>query len=377
MAEEKDQVNSKNNQDIADKVGDKVGEVTLSPLQKIAKDVNNGFSSFGKKGAEQSMEDKKTNALRIKDRKASLKTLSGLYQNSNAAKAARKLASKGADTVKSHWGKLLALGLFLIPAKTWESIAETSLQLWKYLKDLPWKKIFSDLGNAIVSIVETLTPILQWFAKKLFGEKAKEDDFKKQEGVVSEKQAALDDNTKKGAGTFWEESDADFTRRKGKEAAALQEEITKLNSLGSRDAKGNFEGKRQGGLFGENKTWLGIAAGLGALALILAPGSTLFLGFKLFKGIGKGAWKGFKAWKAARAAKALASKKLAKEAAELATKKVVQETAELATKKAAQQTAESVGKKVAKEAVTKVAEKSATKALVKTCLLYTSPSPRD
>ena len=269
----------------------------LSPLEKIAASIKEGFSSFGKKldkqigatkvGAEQKVEANRASKDAKNNRDAMLKKLSGLYKNSLADRIASKAAAKASKVMRNHWGKLLLLGLFFIPKETWIKIGTYALKLFNVLREIDWAGVFKTLGNAIVQIVDFLIPIFEWFGKKLFGEKATEDEFKKQETVVAEKQADFD-NTEKKSFFGIEESDSDFAIRKGKENASLLEAIEKRDGMGGfkKDKDGNekFEGKRQGGLFGENRGIMDVVTGLGSLALILAPTSMLFLGFKALTG---------------------------------------------------------------------------------------------
>jgi hypothetical protein len=139
------------------------------------------------------------------------------------------------------------------------------------------------LGNAIVQIVDFLIPIFEWFGKKLFGEKTKEEDYKKQEQLVGG--MGTDEDGKRIKQTDWlgrEESDDEWKAR-------YAEEKKKLAGMGSyetneKTGKKEFKGKRQGGLFGENRGIMDIIQGAGAailaFGLLFAPGATLMLGFK-------------------------------------------------------------------------------------------------
>lgn len=272
-------INEKNNQDIADKVGDRVGKVTLTPLEKLAETIKNSVGKGGGKGAgaEALAEGKRATKDAKKDRKKQMKALSGLLKNSHAAKAARTAASKAQKIATNHWGKLLLLGLFLIPKETWISIGKNVLKLFQFMRDLPWEKIFKELGNAITQIVDFLMPVFKWLGEKLFGKEATEEDYIKQEKKIAQMEAS------------------------GASAEDIKEEKEKLSGMGGfkkdkagneirvgKDGKSTFQGKNQGGLFGENRGIMdiivGLGVGLGALGLLLAPGSTLLAGFGLLTG---------------------------------------------------------------------------------------------
>ena len=273
----------------------------LSPLQEIAASIKEGFSSFGKKldkqvgatkasgkvGGEERVEASRASKEAKKNRQAMLKKLSGLYKNSMADRIASKAAAKASKLMRNHWGKLLLLGLFFIPKKTWIKIGEYALKVFNVLREIDWVGVFETLGNAITQIVDFLIPIFEWFGKKLFGEKTKEEDYKKQEQLVGG--MGTDEDGKRNKQTDWmgrEESNDEWRARQAKESK-------KLADMGSyetneKTGKKEFKGKRQGGLFGNNRGIMDIVQGAGAailaFGLIFAPGATLFLGFKLFRG---------------------------------------------------------------------------------------------
>ena len=254
----------------------------LSPLQKIADSIKEGFSSFGKKldkqvgatkvSAEQNVEAKRAAKEAKADRKKSLKTLSGLYKNSLADRLASKAAAKASKLMRNHWGKLLLLGLFFIPKETWLKIGTYALKLFNVLRDIDWTGVFKTLGNAITQIVDFLIPIFKWFGKKLFGEKATEEQFKTQKGVVDEMVVKNADGSFAGRNKQtnmlgMEESNASWEAR-------YAEEQEKLAGLGKYEknketGKDEFKGKRQGGLFGANRGLMDVTTGLIALGLLL------------------------------------------------------------------------------------------------------------
>jgi hypothetical protein len=169
--------------------------------------------------------------------------------------------------IKDHWGKLLiGLGfLFLKPAQmkaVWEALKGMATWLWENGPD-----IFKSVVGALETIVPMISDLVSAIFKWVFGDVVKEKEFKEQKGVVAEKQAILDDNTKKGAGTFWEESDLDFKRRKVREEKDLEEETANLNKMGGYDEKGEFKGKRAGGI--DDSLFKKVAVGLGGLIFLL------------------------------------------------------------------------------------------------------------
>ena len=269
----------------------------LSPLQSIAASIREGFTSFGKKldqqvGATKVSAEGKVEAARAAkaaeiSRKKRNKFLSDLWKNSRAMKIANAARDKAAKVMKNHWGKFLLLGLFFIKKETWVKIGESALKVFNLLKEIDWAGVFETLGNAIVQIVDFLIPIFEWFGKKLFGEKTKEEDYKKQQSIVDDMVIKDADGKfagrKKETNMFgMEESDADWEAR-------YAEEKKKLAGMGSyetneKTGKEEFKGKRQGGLFGENRGIMDIIQGAGAailaFGLLFAPGATLMMGFK-------------------------------------------------------------------------------------------------
>jgi hypothetical protein len=169
--------------------------------------------------------------------------------------------------IKDHWGKLLiGLGfLFLKPAQmkaVWEALKGMATWLWENGPD-----IFKTVVGALETTVHLMSDLVSAIFKWVFGDVVKEKEFKEQKGVVAEKQAILDDNTKKGAGTFWEESDLDFKRRKAREEKDLEEETANLNKMGGYNEKGEFKGKRAGGI--DDSLFKKVAVGLGGLIFLL------------------------------------------------------------------------------------------------------------
>lgn len=282
--------------DATDESAEKIVKA-LSPLQSIAASIREGFASFGKKldqqvGATKVSAEGKVEATRAAkaaeiSRKKRNKFLSDLWKNSRAMKIASAARDKAAKVMKNHWGKFLLLGLFFIKKETWVKIGESALKVFNLLKDIDWAGVFETLGNAIVQIVDFLIPIFEWFGKKLFGEKTKEEDYKKQEQLVDG--MGTDEDGKRIKQTDWlgrEESDDEWKAR-------YEEEKKKLAGMGSyetneKTGKKEFKGKRQGGLFGENRSIMDIVQGAGAailaFGLMFAPGATLMLGFRLFTG---------------------------------------------------------------------------------------------
>ena len=273
----------------------------LSPLQSIAASIREGFASFGKKldqqvGATKVSAEGKVEANREAkkaeiSRKKRNKFLSDLWKNSRAMKIANAARDKAAKVMKNHWGKFLLLGLFFIKKETWVKIGESALKVFNLLKEIDWAGVFETLGNAIVQIVDFLIPIFEWFGKKLFGEKATEEQFQKQQSTVDDMVIKDADGKfagrKKETNMFgMEESDADWEARYAKE----QEKLAGMGSYEKNEKTGKeeFKGKRQGGLFGENRGIMDVISGAGAailaFGLLFAPGATLMLGFKAFTG---------------------------------------------------------------------------------------------
>ena len=254
MAED---IKKENNKDLAEKVG-----------TVINKSFVKSFADFFKKNAEEKTEDARAAKLASKEREKSLKIMSGLWKQSKLTAKASKAVSKATDTMLSKWKLLVGLGLFLMPKEFWIKLKDGMFRMWNYLKGLDWGKIKTQVFDVLGSTIKLLAKVVGKISNLILGKKATRDEYDEQVMVL--------EKMKKKKGTLFDESDKEFKKRQKK-----QQEL--VDSLGGFDKDKNFIGKRQGGLFGENKSWTDVVMGLGTIALLLSPTGTLIAGLTAFK----------------------------------------------------------------------------------------------
>lgn len=96
--------------------------------------ITEGFLGINKKSLENKTEEGRAVKLDRDISKKNLKLMSGLWKQS-------KITSTAVKVTSSHWGKLLALGMFLLPKKFWTGLGETLIRVFNFFKNFDFKKI--------------------------------------------------------------------------------------------------------------------------------------------------------------------------------------------------------------------------------------------
>ena len=120
-----------NFKNISEKAWKKLSEEQQKGFKEV---IEQGFLGMNKKSMENKTEEGRAAKLDRDISKKNLKLMSGLWKQS-------KITSTAVKVTSSHWGKLLALGMFLLPKKFWIGLGETLIRVFNFFKNFDFKKI--------------------------------------------------------------------------------------------------------------------------------------------------------------------------------------------------------------------------------------------